>query len=117
MLAVPNDTLEIAIDPEGRVLVRTASAVDVSRQIGRIQLADVPAAVRLEPSNGTLVRATDGPPVKAREPGADGLGLLKQGMLEGANVVTIEELVALQQVERRRALLVRTLASMGVFVR
>ncbi len=117
-IVVPNDTLEISIDPEGRVNVRTASRFDTLTALGQIQLHRFRDASSLAAVDGNALQpsATSGAPT-AGAPGTAGFGLLKQGFLERSNVQMVHELVNLQLVERHRAALVRCLADQGVYVR
>lgn len=117
-IVIPNDTLEIGIDPEGRVVVRTASEPDAAPCIGRLQLARC-----VNPS--ALVAVGDhefaAPPASGEvafgSPCAPGFGAVKQGFLEGSNVQIVNELVNLQVAARQRSACVRALADFGVYVR
>ena len=115
-ILVPDDTLEISIDPQGRVCVRTAGAPDASTQLGQIQLHRFPAGSSLEPVGDNLLQPapSDGAAITAH-PGESGIGLLKQGFVERSNVQMLNELVAIQGIERQLTTLRRTLASYGVF--
>lgn len=113
---VPNDTLEISIDPEGRVCVRTAGAPDRSTLLGRIQLHRFANPSALEPVGDNLLQASANTgAVLTANPGEGGVGLLKQGFVERSNVQMLHELVNIQVIERQLTALRRTLARFGVF--
>lgn len=117
-ITIPNDTLEVSIDPEGRVTGRTASNHDQSTSFGQIQLARFRDGGQLRPIEHCVLCATpeSGEPIIGT-PGTSGFGLLKQGFLERSNVQTHIELVNLQVAQRQHAVLRRLLASYGVFLR
>ncbi len=117
-ICVPDDTLEISIDPEGRVSVRTATLPDQGQTVGRVQLARFRDAGALVAVGGHEFRASPGTgqPMFG-DPGATGFGCIKQGFVEGSNVQILNELVNLQTVARQRAAVVQALGDLGVFVR
>ena len=117
-ITLPQDTLEIAIDPEGRVNVRTAGSPDASQLLGTIQLHRFVSPSGMSAADGNVLRATEesGAPITGN-PGATGLGTLKQGFLEGSNVQLVTELISLQMVEREITAIRRLLAGYGVFTR
>lgn len=100
-IVVPTDTLEISIDPEGRVSGRTASAPDVSTVFGRITIHRFVNPSGMLAVGSNVVRPTEasGPPITGT-PGATGLGLLKQGFVERSNVQIVNELVNLIVAQR-----------------
>lgn len=115
-ITIPPDTLDLSIDPEGRVTVRTASKPDLAAQLGQIVLHDFVDADELHPLGNLLLQPTrtDCRP-RTSTPGCDGLGLLKQGFLERSNVQIVDELVELSLVNRQLGILRRQLARFGVF--
>lgn len=115
-IVVPSDTLELSIDPEGRVTVRTAGNADQCTPLGQLVLHDVRDADELEPRGDCLLQPRDGT-VRPRSatPGQNGLGLLKQGFLERSNVQLLDELVELSIANRQLLVLRRQLAQFGVF--
>lgn len=117
-ITVPADTLEIAIDPEGRVTGRMAGAPDTSTSFGQLTLTRFVNPNGLVATGRGAMRQTDasGNPITGA-PGTAGLGLLKQGFVERSNVQVINELINLQLAERQRTLLRRVLADYGFFVR
>ena len=100
-ITLPSDTLEIAIDPEGRVNVRTASNPDVSTQVGLLTINRFVNPSGMLAVGANVMRPTEasGPPINA-SPGTNGLGLLKQGFIERSNVQIVNELVNLIVAQR-----------------
>ena len=115
-ITLPSDTLEIAIDPEGRVAVRTACSPDPSTRLGQLHLHRF-----VNPSGllvaGAVWRPTEasGPPITNR-PGWNGLGWIKQGCLERSNVDGNREAMELQFAERQFAALQDAMRRLGVVV-
>lgn len=114
-IRIPEDSLEVAIDPEGRVSVRTAGHPDRICQIGQIVLHAFVDADELEPIGGNLLqpRRADCRP-RSGTPCDAGLGILKQGFLECSNVQLTEELLELGLVDRQLASLRLQMARLGV---
>lgn len=100
-ITVPSDTLEIAIDPEGRVSGRTAGSPDTSTSFGQIQIHRFvnPSGMYADGQNVMRKSESSGDPISGN-PGATGLGLLKQGFLERSNVQIVNELVNLIVAQR-----------------
>jgi len=117
-LASTERSLDIAIDPEGRVSSRTARAPDVSVSLGQLTLSRFVNPSGLVAASNGVMRPTDasGPPITGA-PGSNGRGLLKQGFVECSNVQVVKELINLQLAERQRTMLRRVLAEYGIFVR
>jgi flagellar basal-body rod protein FlgG len=100
-ISLPSDTLEIAIDPEGRVNVRTAGSPDTSQNVGVITINRFVNPSGMLAVGANVMRPTEasGPPINA-SPGTNGLGLLKQGFIERSNVQIVNELVNLIVAQR-----------------
>lgn len=100
-ITVPSDTLEISIDPEGRVTGRTAGSPDSSTFFGEITLHRFVNPSGMLAVGGNVLRPTEasGAPITST-PGDNGLGLLKQGSLERSNVQIVNELVNLIVAQR-----------------
>ena len=100
-ITVPQDVLEISIDPEGRVSGRTASAPDAQTQFGQINLTRFlnPSGLSSRGSNISIAHPAAGAPTVA-PPGTQGAGLLKQGFIERSNVQIVNELVNLIVAQR-----------------
>ena len=100
-ITVPSDTLEISIDPEGRVSGRTAGSPDTSTQFGQLNIHRFvnPSGMLAAGSNVMRTTEASGQPTTGN-PGANGLGLLKQGFIERSNVQIVNELVNLIVAQR-----------------
>jgi flagellar basal-body rod protein FlgG len=100
-ITVPNDTLEISIDPAGRVTGRTASAPDVSTAFGQITIHRFvnPSGMLAVGTNVMRPSEASGQPITGI-PGVTGLGTLKQGFIERSNVAIVNELVNLIVAQR-----------------
>ena len=100
-ITMPNDTLEIAIDPEGRVSVRTAGSPDTSTLVGQLTLSRFVNPSGMLAVGANVLRPTEasGAPI-SNTPGSTGLGLLKQGFIERSNVQIVNELVNLIVAQR-----------------
>jgi flagellar basal-body rod protein FlgG len=99
-LTIPSDATGIVIQPDGRVLITTATTTEPS-EIGRIELARFINPAGLENLGGNLYKQTSasGDPLVA-QPGLDGLGTLDQGYLEASNVKIVNEMIALITAQR-----------------
>lgn len=113
-ITFPSDTLDLAIDPEGRVTVRTAGSPDTTTLLGQLTLHRF-----VNPSGllntGSVWRPTEasGAPI-TNTPGSTGLGQLKQGFLERSNVDANREALELQFAERQHAALQEAMRRLGV---
>jgi flagellar basal-body rod protein FlgG len=117
-ITIPRDTLEIAIDPEGRVAVRSASHPDQNQMLGQLVLARPLDASQLRPvADGEFALAADACPLQFGLAGSESFGLLKQGFMERSNVQLLQELLELQQCERTLRAVRRVLAEYGVYTR
>ncbi len=97
---VPDNAQSVTIGSDGTVSVQLpgqAAAV----QVGTLQTTDFTNPGGLEPRGQNLFIETgaSGPAVQGT-PGVDGLGTLIQGMVEGSNVNTVEELVNMIETQR-----------------
>lgn len=100
-ITMPNDTLEIAIDPEGRVSVRTAGSPDTSTLVGQLTLSRFVNPSGMLAVGANVLRPTEasGAPL-TNTPGTAGVGTLKQGFIERSNVQIVNELVNLIVAQR-----------------
>ena len=114
-ITVPADTLEISVDPEGRVSGRTAGAPDTNTQFGQLQLHRFVNPGGMRSAGDNVMRPTDasGHPMTGT-PGSQGLGTLKQGFREGSNVNMAKELVDLQLLMKQQEMLTKVLAHFGM---
>jgi len=99
-ITFPPDTTDIVISPEGIVQVQQANTTQLSN-LGQIQLAQFVNPQGLEKLGENLYRETDasGTP-QVNNPGTDGLGMLRQNMLESSNVEPVTELIDLITTQR-----------------
>jgi flagellar basal-body rod protein FlgG len=69
--------------------------------VGTIQLADFINPAGLQATGGNLfVESTSSGAPQVGVPGLNGLGLLRQGYIEGSNVNVVEELVSMIETQR-----------------
>lgn len=97
---IPPDATNVSISQDGIVNARfpgEPSAVE----IGQIEIVRFPNPAGLEPQGENLFAQSEasGEPFIGT-PGLDGLGLVRQGFLEGANVNVVQEMVNLIQAQR-----------------
>ena len=97
---VPADATNITIGENGVVTVTTGAST-TPQEIGQIQLAQFvnPAGLRALGDNLYGETAASGTPTEG-EPGQNGIGTLKQGALEGSNVMAVEEMVEMIAAQR-----------------
>lgn len=114
-ISVPSDLLELSIDAKGQVSCRTAGSPDVMTQLGQLTLNRFVAAEQLQEVHDNIWLETDasGPPI-TETPGIYGLGTLRQGCLERANVDVEAELAALRAVEQDHQRLLGLARQLGV---
>ncbi len=99
-ITFPADTRSILIAADGTVSV-SQGAETTPVEIGRLELANFANPAGLEPTGHNLFRAHPAAGVPyAATPGSDGIGALAQGMLEGANVKVVEEMIELIATQR-----------------
>jgi flagellar basal-body rod protein FlgG len=99
-ITVPVNAQSVTIGPDGNVSVALpGQAAPVA--IGQLQLANFVNPAGLEPRGQNLfVETAASGPANVGNPGADGLGPLQQGMVEGSNVNVVEELVTMIATQR-----------------
>ncbi len=99
-ITIPEDALAISIAPEGRVFVRQPGSTALTA-VGDIELVNFINPEGLLKLGENLYAQTDssGAPT-AGQPGQQGLGLLRQGMLEASNVEPVRELIDLITTQR-----------------
>ncbi len=97
---VPPDTTAISISPQGTVAVRQPGNTQLS-QVGDIELVTFVNPEGLLKLGENLYAETDasGPPT-AGVPGSEGIGVLRQGVLEASNVEPVRELIDLITTQR-----------------
>jgi flagellar basal-body rod protein FlgG len=99
-LSVPAGAQSVTVAADGVVSV-VLPGQTAPQQVGQLQLASFVNPAGLEPRGQNLFAETaaSGTP-SAANPGADGLGSLMQGYVEGSNVNVVEELVAMIATQR-----------------
>ena len=97
-IEIPINTIEIAED--GTISGIPPGAVE-AQVLGRLEVVNFSNPQGLKLLGGSLFVETgaSGGPI-AGDPGADGLGLIRQGFLEGSNVDPVKELVTLIKTQR-----------------
>lgn len=99
-ITVPPDTQEIVINTNGVVAVQT-SGTPTPTQIGTIEMASFsnPPGLRSLGHSLYAETAASGTPTTGTA-GLDGMGQIRQGMLEGSNVSVVDEMVDLITAQR-----------------
>ena len=99
-VTIPPGALSISVAENGTVSV-TLQGQAAPQEVGRLQLTNFINPAGLEPlgQNVYIESAASGAPQPGL-PGANGLGTLQQGYLEGSNVNVVEELVAMIATQR-----------------
>jgi len=100
-ITLPQDVMEVSVDPEGRVNVRTAGSPETTTQLGQLQLHRFvnPSGMLAVGSNVLRPTEASGQPITGN-PGQIGLGSLRSGFLERSNVQIVNELVNLIVAQR-----------------
>jgi len=99
-ISIPQDAIGISISPEGIVAVKQPNNTQMT-QVGQIELAAFINPDGLLKLGENLYQETDasGSPILGN-PGQEGLGVLRQGALEGSNVEPVRELIELIATQR-----------------
>ncbi len=115
--AIPPEAQQIAINTNGEVMVALRDQVDVIT-VGQLQLATFPNTAGLEAIGDNLLLETpaSGQPV-AGPPGANGLGVIEQGMVETANVNIVSEITKLIAAQRAYEMNSRTITTTDEMMR
>lgn len=100
-IIVPEGANKITIGLSGNVSAFFPGEENAPQQLGDITLADFINPSGLQPIGGNLFVETpaSGNPIEGI-PGENGMGALKQGMLEGSNVDIVEEMVNMITTQR-----------------
>jgi len=101
-ITLPREALGITIAPDGTVSYSLPGQIQAT-QAGLIQLAGFQNPGGLRALGNNLFQPTEasGDPVVGNPAGPDGLGALRQGMLEGSNVSVVSEFI--QMITSQRA--------------
>ena len=99
-IQIPDNAVSITISTDGQVSVQLAGQAE-SKILGQFNVSRFINPMGLEPVGENLFTETQssGAPIQGTA-GQDGMGTIKQGMLETANVNVTEELVNLIQAQR-----------------
>ena len=99
-ITIPANAQNVTVARDGTVNVTIPGQV-APQALGQLQLASFVNPAGLDPRGGNLFgeTASSGTP-NAGAPGANGLGSLQQGFVEGSNVNVIEELVSMIATQR-----------------
>lgn len=99
-IMVPDEATSVSVSQDGEVSV-TVPGQAGNQIIGQINLSGFINPAGLEPVGENLYRetASSGAPLQS-VPGVDGMGTIRQGMLETSNVNATEELVNLIEAQR-----------------
>jgi flagellar basal-body rod protein FlgG len=100
-ITIPSDATNVTVGSDGTVSVMQPGQTQAS-QVGTIQLATFanPGGLNSVGSNIYLATTASGDPVIGTPGGSDGLGTIQQGMLEQANVNTVDEFVQMILAQR-----------------
>lgn len=99
-IAIPPDANDIEITSTGQVLVRQNDVVEL-QQAGQLQMAKFVNPDGLLKVGENLYQATDASSTALiSNPGADGLGVIRQRALEASNVEPVQELIDLITTQR-----------------
>ena len=99
-ITVPDDASEVSISPDGLVSAKIEGQVDLA-ELGQLELATFVNPAGLEEIGNNLLRESPASgPSQVETPGANGLGRVLQGYLEGSNVNPVQEITALITAQR-----------------
>lgn len=99
-IIVPNNVVNLSIGDDGTV-AGTDATTGQNVNLGQLTLTDFVNPAGLSPYGNSMFQAsaTSGDPIEGN-PGIDGLGNLRQGMLESSNVKLVSEMVDLITAQR-----------------
>lgn len=99
-ITVPNNAVNVTINPSGQVLVTIAGQIAPSN-VGQIQTAVFPNDAGLNAMGNNLFSVTEASGAAiVGNPGATGYGTLQQGFLEASNVNVVSEITSLIEAQR-----------------
>ena len=99
-ITVPQDAVEVSISQEGLVTAKIAGQTEET-ELGQLELATFVNENGLEALGDNLLAETDASgPALVGPPGAEGLGTVLQGFLEGSNVNPVQEITSLIAAQR-----------------
>jgi flagellar basal-body rod protein FlgG len=99
-ISIPANATSVTISDNG-VVTATVAGARTASELGRLTLVNFVNPTGLEALGDNLYQDTvsSGAPTEGA-PGADGLGKIKQGALEGSNVQVVEEMVDMIAAQR-----------------
>jgi len=99
-ISIPSDLVNISVAQDGTVSGQNATTGEMST-LGQITLVNFINPSGLAPQGDSLYLATDisGDPIE-ETPGLEGIGTIRQGMIEGSNVQLVTEMVNLITAQR-----------------
>jgi len=99
-IVIPSDLVKVSIAQDGTITGENATTGEIST-LGQITLVNFINPSGLSPQGDSLYIATDvsGDPIEST-PGLDGMGTIRQGMIEGSNVQLVTEMVDLITAQR-----------------
>jgi flagellar basal-body rod protein FlgG len=99
-LVIPDGATQVVIAPDGTVTAQVAGEA-APVEVGQLQLTRFLNPAGLMPVGDNLYRETagSGPPTLGVA-GQQGMGQIRQGMLEGSNVSSVQELVDMIETQR-----------------
>ena len=94
-LTVPAEALQVIVELDGIVKARMPGETEM-RQIGQVEMAVFVNPAGLESLGHNLLAETEasGVPIDG-VPGEEGVGNIRQGMLESSNVKVMEEMIGM----------------------
>ena len=99
-ITVPEGATSITIGTDGTVSATLQGQTEAS-QLGQIQIATFPNSAGLQAKgDNLLVETSASGAANLGNPGEQGRGSIRQGMLEGSNVNVVEELVDMIETQR-----------------
>jgi flagellar basal-body rod protein FlgG len=99
-IAIPDGATQIVIAPDGTVTAQVAGEA-APVEVGQLQLSRFLNPAGLMPIGDNLYRETAGSgPATLGPAGQAGMGQIRQGMLEGSNVSSVQELVDMIETQR-----------------
>jgi flagellar basal-body rod protein FlgG len=94
-ITIPTDATSITVERDGRVLV-TLPGDATQIEVGQLELANFPNPAGLRSlGRGLFGETAASGQARTGNPGAEGLGALSQGFLEGSNVQIVNEMVSM----------------------
>ncbi|MBL4803056.1 MAG: flagellar hook-basal body complex protein, partial [Emcibacter sp.] len=99
-LTIPQEAIDISINPEGEVLVKIEGQIDPTN-VGRLELVTFPNPAGLEAiGNNQFLETPASGAANVGVPNTPGFGALLQGFLENSNVNSVSEITSLITAQR-----------------